>query len=104
MLNFLARLFKRKKKPTRRAALGTTGYSRGHSPASGRQDPVHDPLNRMSPVSPMHLIHMADSYEPTRSSSSCTGRDYSSYDSGSSYSSSESSSSSDSGSSSSSCD
>ncbi|EST15350.1 hypothetical protein EDP1_1821 [Pseudomonas putida S610] len=104
MLNFLARLFKRKKKPAQRAALGPTGYARGHSPASGRQDPLLDPLNPMSPVSPMYPTHLADSYEPARSSSSCANRDYSSYDGGSSYSSSESSSSSDSGSSSSSCD
>lgn len=104
MLNVLARLFKRKKKPAQRAALGPTGYARGHSPASGRQDPVLDPLNPLSPVSPMHPTHMADSYEPTRSSSLCSSRDYSSYDSGSSYSSSDSSSSSDSGSSSSNCD
>lgn len=103
MLNFLIRLFKRKKKPAQRGALGPTGYARGHSPASGRQDPMLDPLNPMSPISPMHPIHLADSYEPTRSSSSCASRDYSSYDSGS-YSSSDSSSSSDSGSSSSSCD
>ena len=69
MLNFLARLFKRKKKPAQRAALGPTGYARGHSPASGRQDPMLDPLSPLSPVSPMHPTHMADSYEPTRSSS-----------------------------------
>ncbi|NIF28395.1 hypothetical protein F3J44_18670 [Pantoea sp. Tr-811] len=104
MLNFLTRLFKRKKKPAQRAALGSTGYARGHSPAAGRQDPVLDPLNPMSIASPSHPIHQVDSYEPTRSSSACTGRDYSSYDNGSSYSSSDSSSSSDSGSSSSSCD
>ncbi|MDM1711496.1 hypothetical protein HX137_12725 [Pseudomonas sp. 165] len=104
MLNFLARLFKRKKKPAQRAALGPVGYARGHSPASGRQDPMLDPLNPMSPISPMHPTYLADSYEPARSSSACTSRDYSSYDSGSSYSSSDSSSSSDSGSSSSSCD
>jgi len=103
MFNFLARLFKRKKKPAQRAALGSTGYARVHGPASGRQDPMLDPLNPMSPVSPMHPIHLPDSYEPARSSSSCASRDYSSYDGGSSYSSSDSSSSSDSGSSSSSC-
>lgn len=58
----------------------------------------------MSLASPLHPIHQVDGYEPARSSSVCTSRDYSSYDSGSSYSSSDSSSSSESGSSSSSCD
>ncbi|MPS97467.1 MAG: hypothetical protein E2581_03000 [Pseudomonas sp.] len=104
MPNFLTRLFKRKKKPEQRPLTGPTGYARGHSPAAGRPDPMLDPLNPMSPVSPMHPMHLADSYEPTRSSSSCSSRDHSSYDSGGGYSSSDSRSSSDSGSSSSSCD
>ncbi|MNE82218.1 hypothetical protein D3C80_1789250 [compost metagenome] len=104
MLNFLTRIFKRKKKPEPRPVLAPTGFARGHSPASGRQDPTLDPLNPLSPFSPLHPAYQADSYEPSRSvSSSCSSRDYSSYDSGS-YSSSDSSSSSDSGSSSSSCD
>ncbi|MNN33826.1 hypothetical protein D3C81_1476000 [compost metagenome] len=104
MPNFLTRLFKRKKKTEPRPSNGPTGFARGHSPTSGRQDPMLDPLNPMNPISPMHPIYLADSYAPTRSSSSCSSRDYSSYDSGSSYSSSDSSSSSDSGSSSSNCD
>lgn len=104
MLNFLARLFKRKKKPEQRPVLTTTGYARGHSPATGRQDPMLDPLNPLSPVSPLHPAYQADGYEPSRSTgSSCSSRDNSSYDSGG-YSSSDSSSSSNSGSSSSSCD
>lgn len=105
MLNFLTRMFKRKKKPEPRQALAPTGYARGHSPAAGRQDPMLDPLNGLSPFSPLHPPYQADSYETSRStSSSCPSRDYSSYESGSSYSSSDSSSSSDSWSSSSSCD
>ncbi|XBT41654.1 hypothetical protein ABNP32_13485 [Pseudomonas viridiflava] len=95
MLNFLICLFKRKKKPAQRAALGPTGYARGHSPASGRQDPMLDPLNPMSPISPIHPIHLTDSYERTRSSISCSSRDYSSNDGGGSYSSSDTSNSSD---------
>lgn len=76
MLNFVTRLFKPKKKPDQRAAIASTGYARGHSPAAGRQNPALDPLNPMSITSPLHPIHQVDSYEPTRSSSACTSRDH----------------------------